>query len=79
MIGSLSATPSAGTAGETETVLTLEAEVQETGGPYEYRTFEVGEFRLEQEGVYSLAVRAGRLEGGTLMNLRQVALVADNE
>ncbi|GIP33253.1 hypothetical protein J2TS4_24630 [Paenibacillus sp. J2TS4] len=53
----------------------LSAEVQETGGGYEYRTFDIGEIRLEQAGIYTLAVQAEHITGQSLMNLKQVVLV----
>lgn len=50
------------------------AEVQSTGGWYQYATVELGNLEIAAPGTYSLEVKAKAISGTALMNLRNLIL-----
>ncbi len=53
---------------------TLAAEVRSTGGPYEFRRFELGELHFSEAGEYSIELHAVRIAGAYLMHPRKLLL-----
>ncbi|GIP28471.1 hypothetical protein J23TS9_36010 [Paenibacillus sp. J23TS9] len=53
---------------------TLSAEVQLTGGPYEFRGFELGKLHFPEAGEYSIELQADRITGAYLMQPRKLLL-----
>ncbi len=54
----------------------LSADVEPTGGAYEFQSFELGTIRIAVPGEYSLTCKPDRILGEALMNLKEVRFEA---